>query len=221
MLIAGLFAGCQTRLAGTLAPSSVASPTIQDAVPSPTKAAVYSAAAVPSQSFLDEATDAPDAPAKVLNGFNLYWVTNVAVLIQASTNLIAPRLSVGSVTLAWTSSTDTNVVGYNVYFGGASEAYTNKVSAGAGDALVISNLVTGATYYFAATAYDNTGMESPFSNEASCAVPPAAATQWSGLTNVIGSGCFIPCEQFWGLPQVFFRAVSLQQVTLQIQPVYN
>ncbi len=79
-----------------------------------------------------------------------------------------------SVTLAWQPSTDTNVVGYNVYYGGASENYTNKISTGDTTSIVISGLIPGATYYFAATAYDDTGLESPFSNEASYAVPLAA-----------------------------------------------
>jgi hypothetical protein len=79
-----------------------------------------------------------------------------------------------SVTLAWQPSTDASVVGYNVYYGGASETYTNKISAGSAMSAVVSNLVPGATYYFAATAYDSTGLESPFSNEASYAVPLTA-----------------------------------------------
>jgi hypothetical protein len=73
--------------------------------------------------------------------------------------------------LAWQPSTDTNVVGYNVYFGGASETYTNKFSAGDTMSAVVSNLMQGATYYFAVTAYDSTGLESPFSSETSYAVP--------------------------------------------------
>jgi Fibronectin type III domain/Bacterial Ig domain len=92
----------------------------------------------------------------------------------------------GSVTLAWQPSADTNVVGYNVYFGGASGVYTNKISAAGATNAVISNLVQGATYYFAVTAYDVSGAESPFSNEASYAVPLEAANQPPTL-NAIGN----------------------------------
>src|SRR5271154_3267153 len=94
-----------------------------------------------------------------------------------------PVFAAGSVTLAWSPSTDTNVTGYNVYFGGVSETYTNKISAGDTTSAVISNLVSGATYYFAATAYDSTGLESPFSNEASYAVPLTATNNPPILTN--------------------------------------
>jgi hypothetical protein len=97
-----------------------------------------------------------------------------------------PVFAAGNVTLAWEPSTDPNVVGYNVYFGGVSETYTNKISAGDATSAVISNLIPGATYYFAATAYDSTGLESPFSNEASYVVP-LAITDNSPTLNIINN----------------------------------
>ena len=92
--------------------------------------------------------------------------------------------AVASVTLTWLPSTDPNVVGYNVYFGGASETYTNKISDGNTTNAMVSGLAPGDTYYFAVTAYDNTGLESPFSNEASYAVPQSTG----GNTNTSGGG---------------------------------
>ncbi len=77
----------------------------------------------------------------------------------------------GSVTLAWNASTDPSVAGYNVYYGAASGTYTNEICAGSATNATISGLVQGATYYFAATTYAASGMESPFSGEVSCLVP--------------------------------------------------
>jgi hypothetical protein len=76
-----------------------------------------------------------------------------------------------SVTLAWAPEANTNIVGYNVYYGGASGVYTNMVSAANTTNIVISGLLPGATYYFAAKAHDGSGAESPFSNEASYSIP--------------------------------------------------
>ena len=70
-----------------------------------------------------------------------------------------------AVTLAWNASTDPIVAGYNVYYGGTSGTYTNKVNAGTATSVSINGLVPGATYYFAATTYSASGVESPFSSE--------------------------------------------------------
>jgi hypothetical protein len=77
----------------------------------------------------------------------------------------------GSVTLAWNRSTNSIVAGYNVYYGGASGAYTNEVSAGNATNATISGLIQGTTYYFTATTYSTAGMESSFSSEVSYLVP--------------------------------------------------
>jgi len=85
--------------------------------------------------------------------------------------LHSPLEAAQSVTLAWDQSTDPIVAGYNIHYGGASQTYTNEVSVGLMTNAVISGLVDGATYYFAATAYTSLGVESPFSNEVSYTAP--------------------------------------------------
>jgi hypothetical protein len=76
-----------------------------------------------------------------------------------------------SITLAWDASADPIVTGYNVYYGGASGAYTNTVNAGNKTNATVFGLIPLVTYYFAATTYAASGMESPFSNEVHCLVP--------------------------------------------------
>ena len=74
-------------------------------------------------------------------------------------------------TLTWSPSSDPVVAGYNIYYGGASGIYTNKTSAGLASSLIISNLASGSTYYFAATTYSAAGAESAFSSEVDYTVP--------------------------------------------------
>lgn len=52
-----------------------------------------------------------------------------------------------------------------------SRSYTNMVTAGTNLTATVSNLVSGVTYYFAATAYDTNTLESDFSSEVSCTIP--------------------------------------------------
>ena len=81
----------------------------------------------------------------------------------------------GSVVLAWDASPDASVTGYRVYYGVASGDYTNSAVVGNVTTATFANLVEGVTYYFSATAYDSSGVESPFSNETSYSVPVAGA----------------------------------------------
>src|ERR1039458_7293932 len=76
-----------------------------------------------------------------------------------------PAFAIQNVTLAWNPSTDPTVVGYNIYYGGASGDYTNTLSAGNATNITVSGLVEGTTYFFAATTYNGSGVQSPFSKE--------------------------------------------------------
>src|SRR5579871_3193212 len=88
--------------------------------------------------------------------------------------------STSSVTLTWTAPTTrtdgsalTNLAGYNIYYGNAVGNYTTKVPVPGTSTLtyVITNLPTGATYYFVATAYDLNGIESAYTNPVSSTLP--------------------------------------------------
>jgi len=76
-----------------------------------------------------------------------------------------------TVTLAWDRSPSADATGYNIYYGAHTGAYTNRVNVGNVSTVSVSGLKEGVTYYFAATAYNSSGLESDFSNEVSYTVP--------------------------------------------------
>jgi hypothetical protein len=120
----------------------------------------------------------------------IIWNSFVIGVLFATAQVCA--FADGSVTLTWSPSTAANVVGYNVYYGGTSGDYTNKISTANTTNTIVSGLTQGSTYYFAVTAYDSSGLESPFSNEASYAVPLNTAsnvtiTNTPPTLNVIGN----------------------------------
>ncbi len=77
----------------------------------------------------------------------------------------------GHVSLAWDAPTQyvdgttiTGPVGYKVYYGTASGAYTKIVDVQTALTCDLNSLPHG-TWYFAVTCYDSNGSESDFSNE--------------------------------------------------------
>jgi hypothetical protein len=99
---------------------------------------------------------------------HLLFLAALTASVQAT--VTGPN-STANVTLAWNPNSDPVVAGYNIYYGGASGAYTNKTSVGLVTSLTISNLTSGTTYYFAATTRSATGAESVLSGELPYTVP--------------------------------------------------
>ena len=80
-----------------------------------------------------------------------------------------------TVPLAWSPNTGPAVAGFRIYYGPASHTYTNSIAVGNVTATTIRGLVEGATYFFAATTYDNAGRESAFSDEVTYYIPGLSA----------------------------------------------
>jgi len=73
----------------------------------------------------------------------------------------------GDAILSWEPpATGPTVAGYTVYYGTTAGSYGADIDVGNQTTYSVSGLNAG-TYYFAVTAYDAFGIESPYSNEAS------------------------------------------------------
>ena len=97
----------------------------------------------------------------------LGWVLVTGWTLMLGLSVLANQ----DVMLGWQPSSDSGVIGYNIYYGSASHNYTNMISVGNVTNAVLPALVEGGTYYFAATTYDAANQESGFSDEASYLVP--------------------------------------------------
>jgi len=76
------------------------------------------------------------------------------------------------VTLAWDLSSSRNIAGYRLYSGTTSGVYGQTSELGNATSTLVSNLVTGKTYFFVVTAYNTMGVESAPSDEVSYLAPP-------------------------------------------------
>jgi hypothetical protein len=80
-----------------------------------------------------------------------------------------------SAALAWDAVAATNLSGYRVYYGTAPGVYLQSfgqgLSVGNITSYTLMGLSNGTRYYFAVTAFDTTGHESGYSNEAFKDIP--------------------------------------------------
>ena len=118
---------------------------------------------------------------------NQFFRSSLAI---AQTNLTGGRCNI---TLAWDPSPDTNVTGYNLYWGLASRTYSEVRNAGTNCQTTITNLLRDTPYYFAATAYDGWGLESDYSDECAYTAP---TTVWRLVSTLqyldLAQGTFQP-----------------------------
>ena len=92
-----------------------------------------------------------------------------------------------TVQVTWNPNTEPDLSGYKLYHGTASGQYGEPVDVGnvTGHVMEITPQ-HGATYYFALTAYDTSGNESGYSDEATCFVPDSGAPEKpTGLRAII------------------------------------
>src|SRR3954447_10756969 len=92
-----------------------------------------------------------------------------ALLMLLSLGFTLP-VRADNLTLAWDPSSDPSATAYKLYYSTTSGTYSNSVSAGANTTATVSGLLPGNTYFFSATALNDAGLESPFSNEVSYTV---------------------------------------------------
>lgn len=89
-------------------------------------------------------------------------------------------------TLRWSASGEADLAGYRVYDGTSPGAYLQRpgagIEAGLSPSFQVTGLLTGASYYFASTAYDLSGNESGYSTEG---LKPHAASSRSSSNAVL------------------------------------
>lgn len=112
----------------------------------------------PSQSGY---TFSPPSASVTLNGASITGVNFTATAVTVS----------HSVTLNWTASTASNIVGYNLYRGSTSGGPYTQIGFTGGTSYVDASVSSGLTYFYVATAVDGSNDESAYSNEATAVIP--------------------------------------------------
>ncbi len=106
------------------------------------------------------------------------YSTEVSTTIPDTT----PPPSSGQAEFSWLPNTEPTLAGYRIHYGTTSGSYTTTIDVGLPQPVdgrvygTVTGLTEGATYYFAATAYDTNGQESDYSTEVSYTVPISSAS---------------------------------------------
>jgi len=85
------------------------------------------------------------------------------------------QAAAANVSLAWDASASSNIAGYKVYIGTASGVYDAPITIANQTTYTVTGLTAGK-YYFAVTAFDNSGSESTYSNEVNTTVTGSVTT---------------------------------------------
>jgi hypothetical protein len=112
----------------------------------------------------------------------MQWM--LMLLLAGLTLIDLPAVLAAQVTLAWDANTESNLAGYRIHCGASSRSYTVRVDVGKATRWTLTGLEEGQSYFFAATAYNQAGNESGFSEEVSCMLPLAASGSENPTTDV-------------------------------------
>lgn len=90
--------------------------------------------------------------------------------------------------LTWDPNSESDLAGYKVYVGTASQGYNPPIDVGNVTTWTVTGLSVGTTYSFAVTAYNLSGSESDFSNEVSKTFSSAPDTAPPAISSVNADG---------------------------------
>lgn len=133
---------------------------------------------------------------------------------------LSPHMAkAAQVSLKWIAPTSysdgtplTDLAGYKVYAGNASHSYQQDVSIGTQTSYTLDALDDGATYYFAVTAFNSSGVESAISNEVSKSFPALPVTHL--ITATSGFGGSITALNNSAVNQAFSGTTTISGVTV-------
>ena len=144
-------------------------------------------------------------PSQVEYGIGLQKMLMHAVLAAILSIGVVSTSNASDFELTWDPSPDASVVGYKVYYQADSEVQPFQgsgsvdgaapINVGSGVTTTVRGLTPGHTYYFAVTAYDDSGTESVYSNVIALAAPlPSTAITFPTSNQTVSGALTIQAD---------------------------
>jgi len=113
----------------------------------------------------------------------------------AAVLILALTAQAPAITVSWDPNTEEDLAGYRIHYGTAPGSYSASVTVGpAKTSHQLARLMPETTYYVAMTAYDGSGNESGYSDEAHATILAGASTGWPSYRHEGGQP---PVRQPW------------------------
>jgi hypothetical protein len=117
------------------------------------------------------------------------------------------------ITLAWNANSETDIAGYKVYYGTASQNYDWVLDIGKVTTYTVTGLTSGSNYYFAVTAYDTSDLESTYSNQVSASACTYSISPQSENFTASGGTGFVRVSTQSGCSWTASSGVSWMTIT--------
>jgi hypothetical protein len=98
----------------------------------------------------------------------------ILIIVYAIFMGVLPFAWAAQIGLAWDANGESDLAGYKVYYGTASQSYGTPINVGNVTSYTLTGLTQGQTYYVSVTAYDTSNYESNHSSEVSGAATDPA-----------------------------------------------
>ena len=104
-----------------------------------------------------------------MTSYYRWFLVCLFLLVTMACSSTGPTPTSETATLTWDANSEQDLQGYKIYLATTSGGYGAPIATLPIDvtSYTVTGLETGTTYFFAVTAYNSSGAESPFSNEVS------------------------------------------------------
>lgn len=137
--------------------------------------------------------------------------TRLLSILIAIVSHALPAMGQSSVKLVWNANPESDLAGYKVHIGTSSGVFTDVRDVGSTTSLVVAELASETTYYFAVQAYNTSNLTSDLSAEVQfTTIPGGAYGEWAAVGSLSGADAAADAVPYHdGVPNILKYAFNM------------